>query len=108
MNSAHLRRETRTTAKTAGGLPFVRERPKSPCARSRYTRAQRTSLSEGARARTASSWRASCQGGLDKKRSWNVSKAFGHYTKKLELGEQRQVFHALRNTFTEAMEAAEV
>ena len=47
-------------------------------------------------------------GGLDKKRSWNVSKAFGHYTKKLELGEQRQVFHALRNTFTEAMEAAEV
>jgi hypothetical protein len=37
-----------------------------------------------------------------------VSKAFGHYTKKLELGEQRQVFHALRNTFTEAMEAAEV
>ena len=47
-------------------------------------------------------------GGPDKKRSWNVSKAFGHYTNKLKLGEQRQVFHALRNTFTEAMEAAEV
>jgi integrase len=47
-------------------------------------------------------------GGPDKKRSWNVSKAFGHYTKKLGLGEDRQVFHSLRNTFTEAMEAAEV
>jgi integrase len=47
-------------------------------------------------------------GGPDKKRSWNVSKAFGHYTKKLGLGEDRQVFHALRNTFVEAMEAAEV
>jgi integrase len=47
-------------------------------------------------------------GGPDKKRSWNVSKAFGHYTRKLGLGDDRQVFHALRNTFTEAMEAAEV
>lgn len=47
-------------------------------------------------------------GGHDKKRSWNVSKAFGHYTRKLGLGEDRQVFHALRNTFIEAMEAAEV
>jgi integrase len=47
-------------------------------------------------------------GGPDKKRSWNVSKAFGHYTRKLDLGEQRQVFHALRKTFTEVMEAAEV
>jgi integrase len=47
-------------------------------------------------------------GGPDKKRSWNVSKAFGHYTRKLDLGEGRQVFHTLRNTFTEAMEAAEV
>jgi site-specific recombinase XerD len=47
-------------------------------------------------------------GGPDKKRSWNVSKAFGHYTKKLDLGEQRQVFHALRNTFTETMEEAGV
>jgi integrase len=47
-------------------------------------------------------------GGPDKKLSWNVSKAFGHYTRKLGLGEERQVFHTLRNTFTEAMEAAEV
>ena len=47
-------------------------------------------------------------GGPDNKRSWNVSKAFGHYTRTLELGEQRQVFHSLRKTFTEAMEAAEV
>jgi integrase len=47
-------------------------------------------------------------GGPDRKRSWNVSKAFGHYTRKLGLGAERQVFHALRNTFTEAMEAAEV
>ena len=47
-------------------------------------------------------------GGPDKKRSWNVSKAFGHYTRNLDLGEERQVFHALRKTFTEALEAAEV
>lgn len=47
-------------------------------------------------------------GGPDKKRSWNVSKAFGHYARKLNLGEERQVFHALRNSFIEAMEAAEV
>ena len=47
-------------------------------------------------------------GGPDQKRSWNVSKAFGHYTRQLGLGDKRQVFHALRNTFTEAMEAAEV
>lgn len=47
-------------------------------------------------------------GGPDNKRSWYVSKAFGRYTRTLGLGEQRQVFHALRNTFTEAMEAAEV
>jgi hypothetical protein len=47
-------------------------------------------------------------GGPDKKRSWNASKAFGHYTKKLDIAEQRQVFHALRSTFTEVMEAAEV
>jgi integrase len=47
-------------------------------------------------------------GGPDKKRSWNVSKAFGHYTRNLDLGEDRQVFHALRNTFIEAMEGAEV
>jgi integrase len=47
-------------------------------------------------------------GGPDNKRSWNASKAFGLYTRNLGLGEERQVFHALRNTFIEAMEAAEV
>ena len=47
-------------------------------------------------------------GGPDKKRSWNVSKAFGHYTRGLDLGEARHTFHELRNTFIEAMEAAEV
>jgi integrase len=47
-------------------------------------------------------------GGPDKKRSWHVSKAFGRFTRKLELGDDREVFHSLRNTFIEAMEAAEV
>ena len=47
-------------------------------------------------------------GGPDKKRSWNASKAFGHYTRKLKLGEARKTFHELRNTFIEAMEAADV
>jgi integrase len=47
-------------------------------------------------------------GGPDKKRSWNVSKAFGHYTRDLDLGAARHTFHELRNTFVEAMEAAEV
>jgi integrase len=47
-------------------------------------------------------------GGPDKKRSWSVSKAFGRYTKGLGLDEDRQVFHALRYTFMEMMEAAEV
>jgi integrase len=47
-------------------------------------------------------------GGPDKKRSWNVSKAFGHYTHKVVPSEERQTFHRLRNTFTEAMEEAAV
>jgi integrase len=47
-------------------------------------------------------------GGPDSKRSWNVSKAFGHYTRSLDLGDERRVFHALRNTFIEVMEAAAV
>jgi integrase len=47
-------------------------------------------------------------GGPDKKRSWNVSKAFGHYTNSLDLKEERQTFHSLRNTFVEVMEGAEV
>jgi integrase len=47
-------------------------------------------------------------GGADKKRSWNVSKAFGRYCTKLGLTDEGLVFHSLRKTFTEAMEAAEV
>jgi integrase len=47
-------------------------------------------------------------GGPDKKRSWNVSKAFGKFTRSLDLGEGRRKFHELRNTFIEAMDAAEV
>jgi integrase len=47
-------------------------------------------------------------GGPDKKRSWNVSKAFGHYTQSVIPSEERQTFHRLRNTFTEAMEQAAV
>ena len=31
-------------------------------------------------------------GGPDKKRSWNVSKAFGHYTRKLDLGTSGKLF----------------
>jgi hypothetical protein len=45
-------------------------------------------------------------GGPDNKRSWNVSNAFGHYTRKVVPSEERRTFHGLRNTFTEAMEAA--
>ena len=47
-------------------------------------------------------------GGPDNKRSWNVSKAFGHYTRSLQLGDEQRTFHEIRNTFIEAMEAAEV
>jgi integrase len=47
-------------------------------------------------------------GGPDQKRSWNVSKAFGHYSRKVVPSEERKTFHRLRNTFTEAMEAAAV
>ncbi|HUI14061.1 MAG TPA: site-specific integrase [Xanthobacteraceae bacterium] len=47
-------------------------------------------------------------GGPDHKRSWHVSKAFGRYTKSLELGEKRQTFHDLRATFIEVLEGAEV
>jgi integrase len=47
-------------------------------------------------------------GGPDRKRSWNVSKAFGRYCTKLGLTDDGLVFHSLRKTFTEAMEAAEV
>ena len=47
-------------------------------------------------------------GGPDKKRSWNVSKAFGRYCTKLGFNDEALVFHSLRKTFTEVMEAAEV
>lgn len=47
-------------------------------------------------------------GGPDKKRSWNVSKAFSDYTRTLDLKDERQTFHSLRNTFVEEMEGAEV
>jgi integrase len=47
-------------------------------------------------------------GGPDKKRSWNVSKAFGRYCTKIGLSDKALVFHSLRKTFTEALEAAEV
>ena len=47
-------------------------------------------------------------GGPDRKRSWNVSKAFGHFTHKLDLKEERQTFHSLRKTFVEVLEGAEV
>jgi integrase len=47
-------------------------------------------------------------GGPDKRRSWNVSKAFSAYTQTLDLKEERQTFHSLRKTFVEVMEAAEV
>lgn len=47
-------------------------------------------------------------GGPDAKRSWNVSKAFGRYCAKLGLSDKALVFHSLRRTFTEALEAAEV
>ena len=48
------------------------------------------------------------RGGLDGKRSWNVSKAFGRYCTKLGINDKALVFHSLRNTFTEVMEAAAV
>jgi integrase len=48
-------------------------------------------------------------GGPDGKRSWNASKAFGHFTRSLDLkAEERQTFHSLRKSFVEVMEAAEV
>ena len=47
-------------------------------------------------------------GGPDGKRSWNVSKAFGRYCTKLGLTDKALVFHSLRQTFTEALEAAAI
>src|SRR5262249_53953182 len=47
-------------------------------------------------------------GGPDGKRSWNVSKAFRRYCSKMGFNDETLVFHSLRKTFTEVMEAAEV
>ena len=48
-------------------------------------------------------------GGPDGKRSWNASKAFGHFTRSLNLkAGERQTFHSLRKSFVEVMEAKEV
>jgi integrase len=47
-------------------------------------------------------------GGPDKRRSWNVSKVFGRYCDKLGFPDEALVFHSLRKTFTEVMEAAAV
>jgi integrase len=47
-------------------------------------------------------------GGPDEKRMWYVSKAFRRYREKVGVAERWKDFHALRNTFTEAMEGAEV
>jgi integrase len=47
-------------------------------------------------------------GGPDKKRSWYVSKAFRRYREKAGLSGALRDFHALRVTFIESMEGAEV
>ena len=47
-------------------------------------------------------------GGPDRRQSWNVSKAFGRYCTKLGFTDGALVFHSLRKTFTEVMEAAAV
>jgi integrase len=47
-------------------------------------------------------------GGPDNRRSWNVSRAFAAYRKRVGVTGRREVFHALRNTFVEHMEAAGV
>jgi integrase len=47
-------------------------------------------------------------GGPDKKRMWYVSKAFARYRKTVGVRERWRDFHALRNTFIEVMEGADV
>jgi integrase len=47
-------------------------------------------------------------GGPNNKRSWYVSKPFGRYCAKLGFNDEGLVFHSLRKTFIEAMEAANV
>jgi integrase len=48
------------------------------------------------------------RGGPDNRRSWNVSRAFAAYRKGVGVTGRGEVFHALRNTFVEHMEAAGV
>jgi len=43
-------------------------------------------------------------GGPDRKRSWNVSKAYGRFRKHAGVSERGQDFHALRTTFMSRME----
>jgi integrase len=47
-------------------------------------------------------------GGPDKKRMWYVSKAFARDRKTVGVQERWKDFHALRNTFIEVMEGADV
>ena len=47
-------------------------------------------------------------GGPDKKRMWYVSKVFARYRKTVGVQERWKDFHALRNTFIEVMEGADV
>jgi integrase len=47
-------------------------------------------------------------GGPDDKRSWYVSKAFRRYREQVGIVGRLRDFHALRDTFTEVMEGAEV
>ncbi len=47
-------------------------------------------------------------GGPDRKRSWNVSKAYTRFRRKVGVDDPTTVFHAFRHTFIEAMEGAEV
>ncbi|MGO3928791.1 tyrosine-type recombinase/integrase [Rhodopseudomonas pseudopalustris] len=49
-------------------------------------------------------------GGPDKKRSWNVSKAYGRFRRQEDVGVAARFddFHALRKTFVEMMEGLEV
>jgi integrase len=47
-------------------------------------------------------------GGPDHRRGWNVGRSFSSYRKRVGVKGRNEVFHALRNTCTERLEAAEV
>jgi integrase len=47
-------------------------------------------------------------GGPDQRRSWNVSRAFSAYRKRVGVKGRGEVFHSLRSTFVEHMEGAGV